>query len=183
MSRTLAAAAYRRLIEAVPAAAVDALDRPLTDAKARHANAKDARKASLWAMGVRTPSKWYATDGTHCFYYFRRRKLDIELIGYPGIARVAITVHGTTASQAYYRHGGQLTDRRPAGWQSITTISGINYGGYGDGPLRACGWESNEDLDFDVDAVDRIRAQQQGPFITGSLHDYAEQVIRATAGV
>lgn len=187
MSRTRRAglAAYKALINAAPSVMADGIDNRIAPLSARRANAKDAKKAAVWAMSVRTPSKWYATDGSGCFYYFRRRKVDVELIGYPGIGRIAVTVYGTSATQAYYRHGGQLTDRKPAGWLSAATIAAVNYGGFDGNSVRAWGWTSNEDLDLDVYEVDRLRAADPGPFhrSSRSLQSlYAEQFGRAMAG-
>jgi hypothetical protein len=184
-TRRLGMAAYKRLIEAAPSVMTDGIDDLLTPGKGRRANARDAKKAALWARGVSVPSKWYATDDSHCFYYFRRRKVDVELMGYPGITRLAVTAYGMSASQAYYRHGGQLTDRRPAGWLSATTIAAVRYGGFDGNSVRAWGWESNEDLDMDVYEVDRLRAQAPGPFhhTSRSLSSlYVEQLSRALAG-
>jgi hypothetical protein len=181
-SRSLGRAAYKRLIEAVPAAAVDVLDRPLTTAKGRRAMAADARKAQVWAAGVKVPSKWYAVDGSHAFYLFRRRKVDVELVGYIGLGRLAVTAYGTSAAVAYYRHGGQLTNHKPSGWMSAATIAAVNYGGLEGGP-RDWGWRDNEDADLSIREVERLRALNPDRFVRGSLHDYAEQVQRALAGV
>jgi hypothetical protein len=184
-ARRVGLAAYKRLVDAAPRVMTDGVDNRLAPISARRATAKDAKKAAVWAMGVRTPSKWYATDGTHCFYYFRRRKVDVELIGYPGIGRVAVTIYGTSASQAYYRHGGQLTDRRPSGWISAATLAGVMYGGLDGGP-RDWGWSDNEDLDLDIATIERLRTQNPGPSIHGHLggfSDYADQFARALAGV
>jgi hypothetical protein len=191
ITRRAGLAAYRRLVEAAPSVMTDGVDNRIAPFSARRANAKDEKKAAVWAMGLRTPSKWYATDGTGCFYYFRRRKVDVELIGYPGIGRLPVTVYGTTASQAYHRHGGQLTDRRPHGWLSAATIAAVNYGGFDGNSVRAWGWKSNEDLDLDVDLVDRLRAADPGPFHRDDRHArpprslasaYAEEFGRALAG-
>lgn len=175
ISRRAGRAAYKTLINAIPDVAVDVLDRPLSNAKGRRADAKFSKEASLWKPGV--PSKWYATDGSNCFYYFRRTKVEFETRGYMGFGRLAVTIHGVTSTQAYYRHGGQLTDRRPAGWQSVATINAINLWD-GHGSLQACGWESNEDLDLDIRAVDRARAEFKPVMLRGSFHQFAEQVQR-----
>lgn len=180
-TRRAGLAAYKALIEAIPDAAVDVLDTPLSIAKARRADSADAKAASLWAMRVRVPSKWYAVDGSHAFYYFRRRKLDVETRGYVGIGKLAVTVHGVTATNAYYRHGGQLVDRKPSGWLSAATIAGVAYGGLEGGP-RDWGWRDNEDADLSIAEVERLRAKNPDPFIRGHLSEYAEQVVRAMAG-
>jgi hypothetical protein len=178
-TRTLGLAAYRRLISAVPAAAVDVLDTPLTAAKARRADAADARAAARWADRVSVPSKWYAVDGSNAFYFFRRKKLD-WIIGDHAFGRIAVTACGTTAADAFHRHGGQLVNRKPAGWLSAATIAAVNYGGLDGGP-RDWGWTDNEDSDLDIAQVERLRAADPGPYITGQLSDYAERVSAALA--
>lgn len=180
-TRRAGLAAYKALIEAIPDAAVDVLDTPLSNAKARRSDSADAKKAAIWAMGVKVPSKWYAVDGSHAFYYFRRRKFDVDLVGYIGLGKLAVTAYGTSASRAYYRHGGQLVDRKPSGWLSAATIAGVAYGGLEGGP-RDWGWRDNEDADLDIAEVERLRARNPDPYIRGHLSEYAQQVVRAMAG-
>jgi hypothetical protein len=177
LSRRAGRAAYKTLINAIPDSAVAVIDNPLTRAKVSRAHTRDLKDASLWGERVKTPSAWYATDGSHRFYLFDRRKTHF-LPGWHCFGRLATTAYGENAAAAYLMHEGQLTDRRPAGWQSIATISAINIFD-GHGSLKACGWESNRNLDLDIDEVDRIRAQFQVTDIRESLHKYAEPVKRA----
>lgn len=187
MSRTrrLGLAAYRRLIDAVPQVMTDAVDNRIAPAKGRRAHARDMREAALWGMRLPVPSAWYATDGSGGFYLFRRHKVDVDLVGYPGIGRIPVTVFGTSAAQAYALHGGQLTDRRPTGWISAATMAGVTYGGLEGGP-RDWGWRDDPDLDLDIDTIERLRAHNPSPSIHGRLADfsgYAAEFGRALAGV
>jgi hypothetical protein len=176
-------AAYRALIEAAPATAIDSIDNRAVVFFARRAHTRDLRKASDWARQIKTPSRWYATDGTHRFYYFRKRKTTF-LPGWNSFARVATTVYGDDAAAVFILHGGQITDRRPGGWVSASTLAGARYGGLEGGP-RDWGWRDNEDLDLDIRQVERMRAADRDPYITGSLHQFGAQVehfSRAMAG-
>lgn len=181
-TRSLGLAAYKRLIEAAPAGAVDSIDNRAVVFLARRAHVRDLRAASTWAQQITTPSKWYAQDGSHRFYFFRKKRMTF-LPGWNSFARVATTVYGDDAAAVFILHGGQITDRRPAGWVSASTLAGARYGGLEGGP-RDWGWRDNEDLDLDIRQVERMRAADPDPYITGSLHqfgDYADHFSRALA--
>jgi hypothetical protein len=174
----------QRLIEAAPSVMTDNLDNLLTTEKGRRAYARDLRAYARQADRVSVPSKWYATDGSGAFYYFRHKKTYF-IQGDNAFGRIATTAFGGSAMAALVRHQGQLTDRRPSGWMSAATIAAVNYGGFDGNSVRAWGWTSNEDLDLDVYEVDRLRAQDPGPFHRSSrslVSAYAEQFGRALAG-
>jgi hypothetical protein len=179
MSRTkrLGLAAYKALIEAAPVSLVDGLDNRLAAAKVQRLTTRELKQIDLWARTVRTPSKWYATDGSGCFYYFRNRRTTF-LSGWHSFARLPMTVFGDDAAQAYMRHGGQLTDRRPSGWVSAATLAGVRYGGLEGGP-RDWGWRDNEDIDFDVRQCEQLRAKDPSFRPVGP---YSEHLSRAMAG-
>ncbi len=181
VTRRAGLAAYKRLIEAAPAAAVDSLDNQLVRGTARRAHAKDLKAAARWADAVGTPSKWYAIDGSNRFYFFRHKKTHF-VPGDNAFGRVPTTRFGDNAVAVYILHGGQITDRRPSGWVSAATLVGANYGGLDGGP-RDWGWTDDEDLDFDVREVERLRYDSRGPLITGHLSEYGERLARALAGV
>lgn len=175
-SRRLGAAAYRRLIEAAPDVLTDGLDNRLTPAKARRYHARDLRDAARFADRVRVPSKWYATDGSGCFYYFRTRRTHF-VPGDNAFGRLPTTAFGSNAAAAYMRHGGQITDSKPSGWLSAATVAAVNFGGLDGGP-RDWGWRDNEDLDLDIRQVERLR--DQDVYIASS--HYVAQFDRAMAG-
>jgi hypothetical protein len=170
-------AAYKRLVEAAPAAAVDAVDNRAVAFLAGRAHVKDLRAASDWGTSLKVPSKWYATDGSGRFYYFKKKKTNI-LPGWNCFGRLAVTAYGTNAAAAYILHEGQLTDRRPAGWVSAATLAGAAYGGLDGGP-RDWGWRDNEDLDLDIAMVEKLRAADPGPFIREPLGNYAEYLFQS----
>lgn len=179
-TRRLGTAAYRRLVEAAPAAAVDSIDNRAVHILARRAHVKDLRAASTWAQQIRTPSRWYATDGSHRFYYFRQHKTTF-LPGWNSFGRVAHTIYGDNAAAAYILHGGQVTDRRPSGWMSAATIAAINYGGLDGGP-RDWGWRDNDDLDLNLREVEHYRAEDDRRFATALRSAYVQEFSRALAG-
>ena len=166
---------YRRLIEAIPAAQLELLDSPVTNRRALRA---DRREAARWAARLTVPSRWYATDGTHMFYLFRKKALKFSDASM-AFARLPVTLYGTDAETIYRKHGGQLTDRRPAGWISLATLTAVNYGGLDGGP-RDWGMRDNEDLDLYVDEVERLRAGSRLPQMTGPLREFADLVARHT---
>jgi hypothetical protein len=170
-------AAYKRLVEAAPAAAVDAIDDKAVGFLARRAHVKDLRAASDWGGSIKVPSKWYATDGSRRFYYFKKKKVHF-LPGWNCFGRLATTVYGGNAAAAYILHEGQLTDRRPAGWISAATWAGSMYGGLDGGP-RDWGWTDNEDTDLDIAMVEKLRANDPAPFISEPLSNYAEYLFES----
>lgn len=176
MSRKLSRKMYRLFIEAIPEVMVETLDTPLT----RHnAIRRYHKEAAQFAAQVKIPSRWYATDGTGSFYLFREKRLQFSNADF-AFARLPWTRFGINADQAYRRHNGQLTDRRPSGWVSAATLSAVNFGGLDGGP-RDWGLQDNEDLDLRVDEVERLRAKNPNPYLTGHLGDFAERV-KAKAG-
>jgi hypothetical protein len=179
-ARRHALAAYRALIEAAPAGPIDAIDNRLAAYKAGRLSSRELKRIDDWARRVRPGTKWYATDGSHRFYYFRKKMMCFQP-GYHAFWRIACTWAGDDAASAYARHRGQLTDRRPSGWISAATLAGVRYGGLDGGP-RDWGWRDNEDVDFDLRQCERLRAQDPSPFIRGSLHEYGEHLERAMAG-
>lgn len=170
-------AAYKRLVETAPAAAVDGFDDRAVGIIARRAHVKDLRASSTWARDVKTPSKWYAVDGSHRFYYFRNRKT-VFLPGWHSFGLIATTAFGENAAAAHILHGGQITDRRPAGWVSAATLAGAAYGGLDGGP-RDWGWTDNEDLDLDIAMVEKLRADDPAPFISEPLSNYADYLFQS----
>ena len=173
-------AAYKALIEAAPPAAIDAIDNRLVKYKAGRLSSRELKHIDDWARKIKAPSKWYATDGSHAFYYFRKKQTCFQP-GYHAFWRVACTNFGDDAASAYARHGGRITDRRPSGWVSSATLAGVRFGGLDGGP-RDWGWRDNEDTDFDLRECERLRAKDPSPYIRGSLHAYGEHLSRAMAG-
>ena len=173
-------AAYRHLIAAAGSASIDSIDNAAVSFIARRAHTHDLRAASTRAGQIKVPSKWYATDGSARFYYFRKRKTTF-LPGWNAFGRIATTAMGDNAAAVFILHGGRITDRRPSDWVSAATLAGARYGGLDGGP-RDWGWRDNEDLDLDIREVERLRARDPGPRITGPLSDYAEHLQRAMAG-
>jgi hypothetical protein len=142
----------RRLIEAIPEAAVEVIDGPLTHRKAMK---EVYREAGQFADQVRVPSKWYATDGTGQFYFFRKKALGFSNEWF-AFERQPVTIFGTSADQAYRRHNGQLTDRRPAGWVSAATFAAGNFTGLEGSPNTRGISPQAEDLDYDPAMAERI---------------------------
>lgn len=178
MSRTRRAgmAAYRALIEAAPDRLVDGADDRLAPWMGRRAQRRDFLKAARFADSVRTPSKWYATDGSNCFYYFRKRHLRF-INGDNAFGRIATTIYGIDAAYAYARHNGRITDRRPSGFLSVATLSCAAFGGLDGGP-RDWGWTDNEDLDLSIDMVIKLRAQSPGFRVSPQAEDVVRRMER-----
>lgn len=182
-ARRLGMAAYKRLIEAAPSVMTDGVDNRLAPFSARRARSKELREYARYEKRVKVPSKWYATDGSGGFYYFRKKSFGF-VPGDNAFGNSPCTIFGTSAAQAFDRHGGQLTDRRPSGWISAATLAGANYGGLDGGP-RDWGWTNNEDLDLDIGMVERLRAENPGPNIHAHIGDfsgYAAAFSKALAG-
>jgi hypothetical protein len=142
----------RRIIEAAPRAAVDALDGPLTRRKAIKEWRRDADR---FCSSVQVPSKWYATDGSGQFYFFRKKATAFSNEWF-AFERQPVTRWGFSAAQAFMLHDGQLTDRRPAGWISITTLAAVEFGGYEGSPSQRGVPREAEDLDYDVQLADQL---------------------------
>jgi hypothetical protein len=182
-ARRIGLDAYKRLVNAAPSIMTDGVDNRIAPFSARRARSKDLKGAARFADRVRVPSKWYATDGSGCFYYFRLKRVCF-VVGDNALGRLPHTVYGTDAAAAFDRHGGQLTDRRPSNWISAATMAGVMYGGLDGGP-RDWGWRDNEDLDLDIAMVERLRAEDPGPFHRSSrslASVYADAFGRAMAG-
>ncbi|MDI5964844.1 hypothetical protein [Streptantibioticus silvisoli] len=156
-------AAYRRLIEAIPAAAVDILDNQLTTRKAIR---EDKRAAARFVGSARVGDELYAIDGSAMFYRLTRKGTKwSDSLG--GFHRMPMTAAGMDVEQIWRQHGTHVTDRRPAGWVSAATLAAANYGGLDGDDLYAWGWRNDRDVDLDIAQAMEIRRSHPN-YLTGA---------------